>query len=50
MITESDQKLCETVRKFSVLYDKQEKYFKDKNKKKLAREDVGKEADLVSGK
>ena len=50
MTTESDQKLCEAVRKFSVLYDKQEKYFKDQNKKKLVWEDVAKEADLVNGK
>ena len=42
--------MCEAVRKFSVLYDKQDKYFKDKNKKKLAWEGVAKEADLVSGK
>ena len=28
MTTESDQKLFEAVKKFSVLYDKQDKYFK----------------------
>ena len=50
MTTESYQKLCKAVRKFSVVYDKQDKYFKDKNKNKLAWEDVGKEADLVNRK
>ena len=30
MTTKSDQKLCETVRKLSVLYGKQDKCFKDK--------------------
>ena len=45
MTTESYQKLCEAVRKFSVLYDKQDKYFEGKNKEKLARADVVKKAD-----
>ena len=50
MATESEQKLAEAVRKYPVLYDKQDKYFKDRNKKKLAWEDVAKEMDLESGK
>ena len=33
----------------SMLHDKQYKYFRDKNKKKLTWEDVAKEADLVNG-
>ena len=45
----SDQKMCEAVRKFSVLHGKQYKYFKDKNKKRLTWEDVANEADLVNG-
>ena len=50
MTTGSEQKFCETCRKFSVLQDKQDKYLKDKNKKKLAWEDVAKEANSVNGK
>ena len=50
MTTEDDQKLCEAVGKLSVLNDKQDKYFKDRNKKKLAWEYVAKEVDLVNGK
>ena len=33
MATEMEEKLGEAVRKYPVLYDKQDKYFKDKNKK-----------------
>ena len=33
MATENEQKLAEAVRKYPVLYDKQDKYFKDKKKK-----------------
>ena len=36
MSTESEQILAEAVRKYPALYDKQDKYFKDKNKKRLA--------------
>ena len=50
MTTESYQKLCEAVRKFFVFYDKEDKYFKDKNKEKLARADVVKKADYGNGK
>ena len=48
--TKSGKKLYEAVRIFSVLYDKQDKYFKEKNKKELAWEDKAKEADLLNGK
>ena len=47
--TENEQKLAEAVRKYPVLYDKQDKYFKDKNKKRLARQDVAKEVKLENG-
>lgn len=46
MSTENEQKLAEAVRKYPVLYDKQDKYFKDRNKKKLAWKDVSIEANL----
>ena len=49
MSTESEQILAEAVRKYPALYDKQDKYFKDKNKKRLAWADVAKEANLENG-
>ena len=49
MSTESEQILAEAVRKYPALYDKQDKYFKDKNKKRLAWADVAKEANLQNG-
>ena len=50
MLTEKEQILSEAVRKFPILYDKKDRCFKDKNKKKLAWEDVAKEANLKNGK
>ena len=50
MVTESEQKLAEAVWKYLVLYDKQDKYLKNKNKKRLAWEDVAKEANVENGK
>ena len=43
-------KLAEAVRKYTVLYDKGDKFFKDRNKKRLAWEDVAKEANFTDGK
>jgi len=50
MSTENEQMLAEAVRKYPALYDKRDKYFKDRNKKRLAWEDVAKEANLANGK
>lgn len=50
MATEKEQQLTEAVRKFPVLYDKQDQFFKDRNKKKLAWDDVAKETELGNGK
>ena len=50
MVTENEQKLSEAVRKYPVLYDKQDSHFKDRVKKKLAWSDVAKEMKLESGK
>ena len=47
---QQEARLSEAVRKYPVLYDKADKYFKDKAKKQLAREDVVKEANLENGK
>ena len=38
------------MRKYPVLHNKGNRYFKDKDKKQLAWEDVAKEANLKSGK
>ena len=35
-----EEKLAEAVRKYTVLYDKADKFFKDRNKKRLAWEDA----------
>ena len=45
-----EEKLAEAVRKYPVLFDKSDIYFKDINKKRLAWEDVAKEANFDSGK
>ena len=50
MATEKEQQLTEAVRKFPVWYDKQDQFFKDRNKKKLAWDDVAKETELGNGK
>ena len=50
MAAQQEERLSEAMRKYPVLYDKTDRYFKDKAKKQLAREDVAKEANLESGK
>ena len=45
-----EERLSEAVRKYPVLYDKADRYFKDKAKKQLDLEDVAKEANLENGK
>ena len=45
-----EEKLAEAVRKYTVLYDKSDKFFKDRNKKLLAWADVAKEANFTNGK
>ena len=40
-------KFAEAVRKYTVLYDKADKFFKDRYKKRLAWEDVAKEANFT---
>lgn len=32
MATENEEKLCKAIRKYSVLFDKQDRLFNDKNK------------------
>ena len=49
MVTENEQKLSESVRKYPVLYNKQDSYFKDRVKKKLSCSDVAKEMEWESG-
>ncbi|XP_057296921.1 uncharacterized protein LOC130625792 [Hydractinia symbiolongicarpus] len=46
MSTESEERLAEAVRKYPALYDKQDKNFRDKNKKRLAWADVAKELNI----
>ena len=50
MASQQEEKLSEVVRKYPVLYDQADRYFKDKAKKQLAWEDVVKEANLENGK
>ena len=50
MASQQEERLSEAVRKYPVLHDKADKYFKDKAKKQLAWEDVTKEANLENGK
>ena len=50
MAAQQEEQLSEVVRKYPVLYDKADRYFKDKAKKQLAWEDVAKEANLENGK
>lgn len=49
MATESEERLAEAVRKYPVLYDKQDKYYRDRNKKKLAWKDVANEMNAENG-
>ena len=44
-----DELLAESLRKYPVLYNKADKFFKDVNKKTLAWEDVAKETGFPSG-
>ena len=48
-ITDKKELLSEAVRRYPVLYDRSHNTFKDKNKKKLARNDVAKEVDYLAG-
>ena len=50
MAVQEEEPLSEAVRKYPVLYDKADRYFKDKVKKQLALEDVAKEAKRENGK
>ena len=50
MAAQQEERLSEAVRKYPVLYDKADRYFKDKAKKQLAGEDVAKEANLENRK
>ena len=50
MAVQEEEPLSEAVRKYPVLYDKADRYFKDKVKKQLALEDVAKEAKPENGK
>ena len=50
MAAQQDERLSEAVREYPVLYNKADRYFKDKAKKQLAWEDVAKEANLENGK
>ena len=49
MAAQQEERLSEAVRKYPVLYDKADRYFKDKAKKQLAWEDVTREANLENG-
>ena len=49
MAAQQEERLSEAVRKYPVLYDKADRYFKNKAKKQLAWEDVTKEANLENG-
>ena len=50
MAAQQEERLSEAVRKYPILYDKADTYFKDKAKKQLAWEDVAKEANMENGK
>lgn len=50
MATESEERLAEAVRKYPTLYDKQDKSYRDKNKKSLAWKDVAQEVNAENGK
>ena len=49
MAAKQEEKLSEAVRKFPVLYDKSDRFFKDRSKKRLAWEDVANEVNLENG-
>ena len=42
--------ISEAVRKYPILYDKSDRFFKEKDKKKLAWQDVANVANIVNGK
>ena len=50
MALQQEERLSEAVRKYPFLYEKADRYFMDKAKKRLAWEDVAKEANLENGK
>ena len=50
MAVQQEERLSEAVRKYPVLYDKADRYFKDKAKKQLAWENVTGKANLENGK
>ena len=50
MAAQKEEKLAEALRIYPVLFDKSDRFFKDRNKKRLAWEDVAKEANFDSGK
>ena len=50
MAAQQEEALAEAVRKFPALYDKSDKFFKEKTKKSLAWEDVAEEANFTNGK
>ena len=42
--------ISEAVRKYPILYDKSDRFFKEKDKKKLAWQDVANVANIANGK
>ena len=50
MAAQQEERLCEAVKEYPVLYSKADRYLKDKAKKQLAWEDVAKEANLENGR
>ena len=50
MAVQQEEQLSEAVRKYPVLQDKADRYFKDKAKKQLPWEDVAKKANLENDK
>ena len=50
MVSDQDEIIAEAVRKYPVLYDKSDRFFKDRAKKQLAWKDVAKEANLCNGR
>ena len=46
---QKDERLAEAVRKFPVLYDKSDRCYRERTKKRLAWEVVAKEANLENG-
>ena len=44
-----EEMLAEAVRKYPILYDKSDRFFKEKNKKKLAWKDVANMVNIEDG-